>query len=127
MVAILALLGTSSIMTSNSVFSTTAAGPSAAPAPGPATATAAGAKAAAETPSSSWSRSTRPRASSRVRVLIWLVSSSILGDEAAAAAAAAERGLPEVKRGKLGVWGGNFRVWEGKGDGCARLEEESVG
>ncbi|KAM2204014.1 hypothetical protein ACFX1S_023698 [Malus domestica] len=50
--AILALLGTSSMTTSNSVFSSTTAGPS--PAPGATATAAAGARAAAETPSLSW-------------------------------------------------------------------------
>ena len=66
-------VGTSSIMTSNSVCSSTAgaASATAAAAPGAAEA-AAGAKAAAVTPSSVWSQSTRFRASSRVRDFISL-------------------------------------------------------
>jgi len=68
MVAMRALLGTSSITTSNSVFSTGAA------------TTAAGANAAAVTPSRSCRWSTRPRASSRVSPEMASPSSSTLGE-----------------------------------------------
>ncbi|GER45545.1 ribosomal protein L7/L12 [Striga asiatica] len=67
-VGILALLGTSSMTTSNSVFSSTAAAASAAA--GAAAAAATGAKDAAETPSLSWRYSTSFCASARVNPAI---------------------------------------------------------
>uniref|UniRef100_A0A8R7P821 Uncharacterized protein n=1 Tax=Triticum urartu TaxID=4572 RepID=A0A8R7P821_TRIUA len=81
MVAMRALLGTSSITTSNSVCSAGASASAAGP-DGAATA-AAGANAAADTPRRSCRWSTSPRASSRVSPAMASPSSSTFGEAAA--------------------------------------------
>ncbi|CAH1453597.1 unnamed protein product [Lactuca virosa] len=106
-IAILALLGTSSITTSNSVFSSTATG-ALASAPGAAT-TAAGAKEAAVTQSLSWRYSTSFCASARVRFEISSPSSTTFPSATAAT------GRRNVNRWEsLGVRRGNSRVCLGE-------------
>jgi len=102
--AILALLGTSSITTSNSVFSSTAGAASAAAPPGAATA-ATGAKDAAETPSLSWRKSTRTFASSRVSPAIASPRFVIFSGASTAETTTRARRVAVVARWKmLGNW-----------------------